>query len=132
VNELRARHKSPDVAFLGYVAADSFFEGIDALVVPSVWHEPSGRVISEAYAYGVPVIGSRRGGIPELIEEGRTGFLFDPDRPDDLVQKMRTFTADRALAESMRGSCLEKAASLNPKNITAEYLKMYADAAGGR
>jgi glycosyltransferase involved in cell wall biosynthesis len=132
VKGLRARCGSSSVRFLGYVAAETFFEEIDALVVPSVWHEPSPRVISEAYAYGVPVIGSRRGGIPELVEEGRTGLLFDPDRPDDLTQKMRTFVADRALAESMSGACLEKAASLLPKNITAQYLDVYAGLAGGR
>lgn len=131
VDPLRARYSSPNIEFLGYVATDSFFNEIDVLIVPSVWHEPSPRVISEAYAHGVPVIGSRRGGLPELIEEGRTGFLFEPDLRGDLTQKLRRFVDCPALTNNMRGSCLEKAASLLPKNIMTQYLEMYADAASG-
>jgi glycosyltransferase involved in cell wall biosynthesis len=131
MDHLRATYGSPDIEFLGYVAANDFFEEIDVLVVPSVWHEPSGRVISEAFAHGVPVLGSNRGGIPELIDDGNTGFLFEPDLSNDLAQKLNKFIDYPALTNDMRGSCLEKAASLLPKNIMSQYLEMYADVAGG-
>ena len=49
----------------------------DALVVPSLWFESGPQVIYEAFAAGTPVIGSRRGGIAELVTEAETGFLFD-------------------------------------------------------
>lgn len=130
VEQLRARYGSTFTRFLGYVSAESFFEEIDALVVPSVWHEPSPRVISEAYAYGVPIIGSRRGGIPELIEEGSTGFLFDPNLRGDLARQMRKFIDDPALTNEMRSACLKKAERLLPENITAQYLEVYTQAVG--
>lgn len=49
-----------------------------AVVVPSLWHENFPYVILQAFASGKPVIGSRRGGIPELVQAGRHGWLFEP------------------------------------------------------
>lgn len=131
VDHVRATYGSPAVEFLGYVAANDFFEEIDVLVVPSVWHEPSPRVISEAFAHGVPVLGSNRGGIPELIEDGHTGFLFDPELSNNLAQKLRQFTDDPGIIGRMQDACLEKAKSLLPENITVQYLEVYADAIKG-
>ena len=70
------------------------------LIVPSIWYEPFGLCVIEAFANGTPVIASRIGAMPELIEHGKTGFLFDPadaaalarlakaafQQPDDLAQ----------------------------------------------
>lgn len=53
------------------------------VVVPSVWHENFPYVILQAFAAGKPVIGSVRGGIPELVSQER-GLLFDPDDPAEL------------------------------------------------
>jgi len=50
---------------------------IDVLLVPSAGHEATTRVILEAYAAGVPVIAFRSGGIPEVVEDGVTGFLVN-------------------------------------------------------
>ena len=123
---LRTKYGASTVEFLGFVDPDSFLRDVDVLVVPSVWHDTSPRVISEAYAHGVPVIGSRRGGIPELIEEDRTGFLFDSDLPDDLTLKMRRFVENPTIIDSMRLACLDKAKSLLPENIIEQYLEVYA------
>lgn len=81
--ELR-RYASDDVRFLGYVRPEDFYPKVDVLVVPSIWQEALGMVVVEAFAYGIPVIGSRRGGIPEMIKDGVNGFLFEPDQPSEL------------------------------------------------
>lgn len=60
----------------------------DALVVPSWWLESGPMVIYEAFAAGTPVIGSRRGGIAELIREGENGFQFQPQNSDELAAIM--------------------------------------------
>jgi len=58
------------------------------LIFPSEWYEVSGLVILEAFACGKPVIGSRIGGIPELIKDNVTGLTFEPCNSDDLSEKI--------------------------------------------
>jgi glycosyltransferase involved in cell wall biosynthesis len=61
------------------------------VIVPSEWHEPFGRVIVEAFSRGTPVIAARVGGIAELVEDGKNGFLFTPSDSSDLAEKVRQF-----------------------------------------
>lgn len=56
----------------------AFYNSADLLVVPSIWNEVFGLVILEAFRAGLPVIGSRIGGIPELISDNHNGYLFTP------------------------------------------------------
>lgn len=130
--ELRARCESSSVRFLGHVRPAEFLPGIDVLIVPSLWHDPMPRVVSEAFAHGVPVVGSRRGGIQEQVEDGRTGFLFEPDVPGDLALKVRGILDDPQIISGMGSNCLEKAGSFLPENVTAQYLKLYASVMEGR
>lgn len=58
-------------------------------VVPSTWTENQPAVVLESYAMGRPVIGSRIGGIPELIDDGHTGLLATPGDANDLREKIR-------------------------------------------
>jgi glycosyltransferase involved in cell wall biosynthesis len=68
-----------------------------AAIVPSIWMENSPMTIYESYAVGLPVIGSDIGGIPELIDVGETGYLFEPKDVDGLATAIRRlFDADRA------------------------------------
>lgn len=77
---------SGNTVFSGWVNAESFLDTLDFLIVPSIWREPFGRIIVEAYSRGTPVIAARTGGIPEMVNEGRTGFLFTPGDPADLAR----------------------------------------------
>jgi glycosyltransferase involved in cell wall biosynthesis len=86
VASLRARQPSAAIEFAGHVVGRDFLRGIDALIVPSLWDDPLPTVIIEALSAGVPVIGARRGGIPEMIECGVNGLLFEPTRASELVQ----------------------------------------------
>jgi glycosyltransferase involved in cell wall biosynthesis len=129
---LRNKYRMSDVDFLGHVDSGSFLPELDVLVVPSLVHESFGRVVIEAYAYGVPVIGASRGGIPELVEEGRTGFLFDPERPGDLKSRMQRFIDDPAVIRGMRRACREKAKDFLPEDIVWKYLMVYEEAVENR
>jgi glycosyltransferase involved in cell wall biosynthesis len=56
--------------------------------MPPIWFETFGRTTVEAFATATPVLGSRLGGVAELVEEGKTGLLFCPGDPDDLAKKV--------------------------------------------
>ncbi len=67
----------------------SCIKGARFLIFPSRWHEPFGMGLLEAAACGVPAIASRVGAIPEIVDERRTGLLFDPDDQNELAEQVR-------------------------------------------
>lgn len=90
--DLRAGAADLPVTFAGQFerrGAGAAYGSIDVLVVPSLWLENSPLVIHEAYQAGVPVIGARIGGIPELLDEGRNGWLFEAGSAVDLARALR-------------------------------------------
>jgi glycosyltransferase involved in cell wall biosynthesis len=74
---------------------------LDVLVVPSLWPENSPLVIHEAFMHGVAVVGSRVGGIPELVKEGVNGFTYDAFSPAALAEVLQRFIDDPGLAVRM-------------------------------
>jgi glycosyltransferase involved in cell wall biosynthesis len=76
--ELRARVAGLPVEWLGVVPAAEFYPQIDLLVVPAIWADPGPLVVHEAFANAVPVVGARIGGIKDFIEQGVTGWLYEP------------------------------------------------------
>ncbi len=128
--ELRGRAAGGAVEFLGHTPAEQFLAGIDVLVVPSLWNEPMGRVVIEAASHGVPVIAAARGGIPELVEEERTGWLFDPAEPAQLTDLLRTATVDGLRAS--RDECLAFARRFRPDVIADQWLTLYSKMLGAK
>jgi glycosyltransferase involved in cell wall biosynthesis len=85
---------------------------LDVLVVPSR-EEPLGAVAAEALAAGTPVVATRVGGLPEVVEDGVTGALVEPNRPADLAAAVLRVLADRprlAAAARARGEGFDAAA----------------------
>lgn len=118
----------PNVRFLGWTKAEDFFAAIDVMVLPSIWPDPQPRVTFEAFMHGVPVIGARAGGIPEEIDEGETGWLFDANAAPSLaavLEERLTDRADRALAP---GGFADRLATLDPDRVALLYETAYADA----
>ena len=79
--EIADRAKSSgNIEYLGFVSNDkikSVMRRARYLIIPSVWYENNPVIVMEAYSVGLPVIGSRIGGIPEILEDSRTGFLIE-------------------------------------------------------
>jgi glycosyltransferase involved in cell wall biosynthesis len=71
------------------------------VVVPSVWFEQFPMVVLEAMGRALPVIGSRIGGLPAIIEEDRTGSLFEPGDAESLAQQVRRLWRDPQLCRRM-------------------------------
>jgi glycosyltransferase involved in cell wall biosynthesis len=73
----------------------------DALVFASRWYEGQPMTILEAFAAGLPVIAPRIGSIPELVEDGRTGILFDAEEPGALAEAVMRAMADPVRLRTM-------------------------------
>jgi len=84
LRELAARFPHGDrVRFLGFQSdPDAMYAGLDVMVHSSIEPEPFGLVITEAMAYGIPVIASTRGAGPEIVTEGSDGLVRDPRDPE--------------------------------------------------
>jgi len=85
------RMKLKNVECLGFIKGEELKDAIknaSFIIVPSEWIENNPMTIIEAYSYGKPVIGSRIGGIPEIINEGNTGYVFNAFDKTDLMKKL--------------------------------------------
>jgi len=127
---LRALVNNGAVEFLGHKNAGGFLNEIDVLIVPSLWHEPLPRTIIEACSYGVPVIASRRGGNPEIVIDGHTGFLFDPALQDDLRNAMIRIAHDPSLLSRLRNGCIEYSRIFSSAEVSTQYRRVYEEALG--
>jgi len=122
---LKNKYKSGRIFFHGFVKTEEALNKIDILVVPSLWFDPLPRVIFEAYSYGIPVIGSNRGGTPEIIDEGKTGFIFNPESGEDLVSKVQLFQNNPETIIEMSAYCIKKAEGFLPDKVLKEYIDIY-------
>lgn len=77
---------------------------IDVVIVPSLWFENSPLVIQEAFMSKTPVIASRIGGIPELINPGVNGLLFNPADEADLENKMQYLIDNPDILQEFAGN----------------------------
>ncbi|MDI6743472.1 MAG: glycosyltransferase [Smithella sp.] len=80
-------NKIKNVEFMGFKTGDDLKKLVSAasfVIVPSEWYENNPMTVIEAYSMGVPVLGAKIGGIPEILPDGKTGFLFTPKDVADL------------------------------------------------
>jgi glycosyltransferase involved in cell wall biosynthesis len=90
-----------DTLFLGYQEdVAPFYAAFDALVLPS---SNEGTPVSaiEALAAGRPVVATRVGGVPDVVEEGKDGFLVEPGATDELADRLGQLARDPELREQM-------------------------------
>jgi glycosyltransferase involved in cell wall biosynthesis len=95
VAPLRAATEGADVEWLGHLDANTVLARINALVVPSLWHEPQGLVVTEGVNRNLTVIGSDRGGITEVLRKHPMGIMFDPGQEGALTSAMVRAMATR-------------------------------------
>src|SRR5262249_14436485 len=93
-----------NVTFTGALHGEALRKEMDkaaAVIIPSVCYEAFGLTALEAYAAGKPVIASRIGGLPEVVREEKTGFLFMPGNEAELAGKIRTIVNEPDMARTM-------------------------------
>ena len=120
---------APRVAFTGPVTdplAEGLFAASDVVCQLSRWEEVFGYVNAEAMACGKPVLGTRVGGIPEIIQDGVTGFVVERRdvnaMADRILKLLRDPELRRRMGEAGREVCREK---FNLKKNVAQLVAIY-------
>jgi glycosyltransferase involved in cell wall biosynthesis len=122
VKEMRLEDK---VLFVGWCDRMDLLYGMsDVLVLPSEGEGLPG-VIMEAMTHGLPCVASRIPCIPELVEDGRTGYLCDKDDLKDFVNSIRILMYDKKRCRLFSKNSLEKIKSFVWKNVMKRYEVLY-------
>lgn len=131
--ELKSRCRTARIRFLGYQEQASFFPHVDTLIVPSLCQDTLPTVIPEAFGFGLPVIGARRGGIPEMIRDGCNGRLFEPENQGELSTIMTRFLQGEEDLDGMRCAVKESAGDYsNIGDWVDRYVRLNADLIASR
>ncbi|MFR5876224.1 MAG: glycosyltransferase family 4 protein [Eubacterium sp.] len=101
-------NKQPHITNVGFKSGKELVDLIrkaKCSVYPSIWYENCPFSVMESIMYGTPVIGSDIGGIPELIENGKTGILFEPGNADAFENAINSIITDDNKAAQMSKAC---------------------------
>ena len=114
--------RGDDIEFVGEIAEyqkNEFLGRAAALVFPIAWREPFGLVMIEAMACGTPVIAFNNGSVPEVLEDGVTGFIVENEQQAvEAVAKIGSLDRDRIRAEFNR--------RFTSHHMAQNYLKLYS------
>jgi len=132
--ELERQFEGSPTVFTGYMRGEmlaSAFASADLFVFPSQT-ETLGLVLLESMASGCPVVACNAGGIPDAIQDGVTGFLFEPRDPDGLVNTVRRALAKPSELEDVRVQARQDVEQHSWEGATEKLRVLYAEAVESR
>jgi len=120
------------VNFTGWMQQEEVYRRYmfsDIFVLSSIrgkdgWVEAQGMVIQEAQLHGLPVVASRIGGIPDGVDNGKAGLLFEPGNPFDLAKQLRILLDDRVFAKNIAETGIQYCHTNYSRSIV---MKQFAD-----
>jgi glycosyltransferase involved in cell wall biosynthesis len=116
------------VHFLGAVSGMEkirLLKGCELYVCAAIAEEPFSNSTLEAFAAGKAVVASRVGGVPDLVEEGRTGRLVPPGTPDVLAEKIIELLHNPALVQTLSNQALIKSRAFDVRLVMSNYMNIY-------
>ena len=119
--------------FVGFFAHDrlpAVFAHADLLVLPSLYEE-LGTVLLEAMQAALPIVASKTGGIPDVIENGVNGMLVPPGDPEALARAIDCLLADRKLACRLSEGAQERAKDYDWEVLAERVLRVYRGVTAG-
>lgn len=120
--------REPNISYLGFLGADEVereIEKSDVLVVPSLWEEPFGRVVLDAYKQGVPVVACRSGGLSDIVVHETTGILVEPNNSKELSEALIKIVDDYVLYGRCCDNIPQKILEYSIDNQVEQFLTLY-------
>jgi glycosyltransferase involved in cell wall biosynthesis len=133
LDDLRSKYSTrpwwPRVRWLGWVKSpQDFLRTLDLLVVPSSEFDPFPTVLLEAGMSGLPVLASRVGGVPEIVADGQTGWLFEANKVGPPVQILsRLMAAPETLKPAGQAARERVLREFSASKMVAEYRLLYSN-----
>jgi glycosyltransferase involved in cell wall biosynthesis len=130
--EFRAAAAGLDnIEFKGFVenVAD-YLAAFDLFVYPSLW-EGLGSSLLDALSFGLPIVATEVGGIPEIVEHGVNGLLIAPEQPAELVAALQRLLGDAELRAAMGRNNRQKATLYDASQMATSYESIYREILNG-
>jgi glycogen(starch) synthase len=118
------------VGFFAHERLPAVLAHADLLVLPSLYEE-LGTVLLEAMQAALPIVASRTGGIPDVIEDGVNGILVPPDEPEELAHAINRLLADRDLARRLSEGAQERGKDYDWEVLAERVLRVYQGVTAG-
>lgn len=119
----------PNAEYVGFKTGEelkTLIQKAKCSVYPSEWYENCPFSVIESQMFMTPVIGSRMGGIPEIIREGETGMLFEAGNADDLEAKLRYLLETSDVLERYTNNC-KKITFETPDTYYKKLMQIYGE-----
>lgn len=111
--------------FLDETGVNNLLEVCDVLICPSIWNEPFGRVILDAYKNGLPVIATKVGALPEIVCNMETGILVPPGSSNDLQKAMEYFIKNGNFLEDCKQKLCSQLDKFSLQNQASAFMEIY-------
>ena len=128
-HELERHFKGTHTVFTGYLRGEALanaYASADLFVLPSKT-ETLGLVLLEAMASGCPVVACRAGGVPDAVQDGFTGFLFEPTDPDGLVNTVKRALSSGTDLDTIRIQARKDVEQHSWEGATDQLRRLYAE-----
>jgi glycosyltransferase involved in cell wall biosynthesis len=115
------------VGWVDHSEIDAYYEKASIVIIPSVWPENFPTVCNEAMSVGRPVIGTRIGGIPEIIDDGVNGYLVEPQSPQQIAEKVLQLFLDKELLITLGRNARQKAETFSVEKYVENLETVYTE-----
>lgn len=133
-NIVKELNMEENVEFLGFISERdkyAYYKSTDVCVFPSR-QDYGPIVLPEAMACGKPIVASNVGGIPFMVENGKTGLLFESENVEDLAEKIVTLLKDEKLRRKMGEAGKEKVKEFTWDKIAEQTVETYKEILGAK
>lgn len=125
---IKEKHISDIAIYEGWVSGDKkvmLLNSSDAYILPS-YHEGLPISILEAESYGLPIISTNVGGIPEIVKDGVNGYIITPGDKEAIYSSIKKLMCDKQNAESMGKNSLTRIKEHLPKHVEKQLSNLYS------